>query len=268
MQPILILGCGFTGVRAAKLLLLRGHPVTALVRDPAHISEIAALGANVRTWSLTEPPVLPRLPSGALVLHSVPDIPDAERAVFREYLKSLRPSRVVYLSTTGVYGRHETVSRETTVDPFDEKSARRVDEEEFVLHGDWSSLVLRPAAIYGPGRGVHVHIRNGREPRSQSGMVSRIHVDDLAAVAVRGLLSNLDGAWPVADAVPASSATVAAFCRELYMMDPANLPAAAQFPIAGRRVDGSAIFDALETALTYPDYRAGIVACLAQEKLI
>jgi nucleoside-diphosphate-sugar epimerase len=264
LQPVIILGCGFTGVRAAKLLLLRGHPVTTLVRDPAHVAGITALGADVRTWSLTQPAVLPSLDAGAFVIHSVPDIPDLELAVFRAYLKSLRPARVLYLSTTGVYGRNETVNSSTSIDPFDEKSARRVAEENFTLQGEWSSIVLRPAAIYGPGRGVHVHIRNGREPRSQSGMVSRIHVDDLAAIAVGGLLSDVTGAWPVADAMPASSAEVAAYCRELYRMHPAAV-AAEQFAIAGRRVDASGILSALGMNLQYPDYRSGILACLAQE---
>jgi len=90
-------------------------------------------------------------------------------------------------------------------------------------------------------------------------------VDDLAAVAVAGLLSDLTGAWPVADAMPAPSAEVATYCRELYQMPPAASVAAEQFPIAGRRVDASEILRRLGRELLYPDYRSGILACLAQE---
>ncbi len=247
------------------MLLSRGYEVTALVRDPSRLDALRSLGARVEAWHLTPPSLLPALAHGALVLHSVPDIPDSERSVFRDYLTSLRPSRVVYLSTTGVYGRHEVVSASTPVDPFDEKSARRLDEEQFVQAGPWSSLILRPAAIYGPGRGVHIHIRNGREPRSQGGMVSRIHADDLARIAVEGLLSDCTGAWPVADDLPASSIEVAGFCRQLFGLDTPEAPPAQTFTIAGRRVDGTAIRERLGVTLHYPDYRAGIRACIEAE---
>ena len=60
----------------------------------------------------------------------------------------------------------------------------RVDEENDVLAGPWSSLILRPAAIYGPDRGVHVSLAQGRHRMLGDGSnyISRIHVDDLAAI--------------------------------------------------------------------------------------
>ena len=42
-----------------------------------------------------------------------------------------------------------------------------------------------------------------------SGIVSRIHVEDLAAIVEAGLFSDVQGAWPVADDVPCSSAEIA-----------------------------------------------------------
>jgi nucleoside-diphosphate-sugar epimerase len=94
--------------------------------------------------------------------------------------------------------------------------------------------------------------------------VSRLHVDDLAAHVEAGLLSNLTGAYPVADEEPATAREIAAFCAELL-----NLP----MPIAdggrltaNRRVDGSAIRRALGITLAYPSYRTGIPAAIQVER--
>ena len=68
-------------------------------------------------------------------------------------------------------------------------------------------MILRPAAIYGPGRGVHVSMEEGRFRFVGGGdnFVSRIHVDDLAAHVEAALLSDITGAWPVADEHPCTS---------------------------------------------------------------
>jgi len=64
-------------------------------------------------------------------------------------------------------------------------AAARLAAEGPVMAGPWSWCVLRPAAIYGPGRGAHESIRIGRWRIAGDGSnyTSRIHVDDLAALA-------------------------------------------------------------------------------------
>src|SRR5438034_457577 len=81
--------------------------------------------------------------------------------------------------------------------------ARREQEESWLLAQPWSTLILRPAAIYGPGRGIHVRIRDGKPPRTaESTMISRIHVEDLAGIVEASLYSEIEGCWPCADHEP------------------------------------------------------------------
>ena len=149
------------------------------------------------------------------------------------------------------------------------KGDRREVPQLVFAEGPWSSLILRPAAIYGPGRGVQESVKRG-EPSLSDRFVSRIHVDDLAVHAEAALLSTLGGAYPVADEEPCTSREIADFCARLL-----NLPVTGggQQPGArqagrmprfanNRRVDGSAIRRALGITLTYPSYRAGIPAAL------
>ncbi len=146
----------------------------------------------------------------------------------------------------------------------------RVDAEWAVAAGPWSSLILRPAAIYGPWRGVHAAMRRGEFRLVEGGQnfISRIHVSDLARLAEAALTSRLAGAYPVADEEPAPSEAVARCCAELGLPMPKSIPRdqVSETRRANRRVDGRAIRRLLNVRLDYPSYRSGIPASLAAER--
>ncbi len=253
-MDILILGCGYTGRRVAQHFLAKGARVTVTTRDPQRLAD---LGAEViRTGELPA-----HLHPGTLVLHSIP--PDGPASL----LDSLHEvaARVVYLSSTAVYGHATLVDEHTPVDAGTERARARLQAERAVAEGPWSWLILRPAAIYGPGRGVQESIQHGTHSRSQR-LVSRIHVDDLALHIEAALLSHLSGAYPVADEEPCTSLEIAEFCARLLNLPITGAPrgdaARAPRPGSNRRVDGSAIRRALGISLQYPSYRVGVPASL------
>jgi nucleoside-diphosphate-sugar epimerase len=251
---ILILGCGYTGERVAKRFVAKGARVTATTRHP---QRLANLGAEIISTN--------DLPShvrkGMLVLHSIP--PDGPAGL----LNSLKnnAARVVYLSSTSVYGGASLVNEVTPADATSERARVRLEVERSIAEGPWSSLILRPAAIYGPGRGVHESIKLGTHSLSDR-FVSRIHVDDLATHAEAALLSTIRGAFPVADEEPCTSLEIAHFCARLLNLPVTGLdrPEAARAPrfAMNRRVDGSAIRRVLGITLKYPSYRVGIPAAV------
>ena len=178
---------------------------------------------------------------------------------------------MVYLSTTGVYGDTKLVDETTPIAAVTVRQRLRVDAEEAVRAGPWPSMILRPAAIYGPGRGVHVSMRQGRFRLFGDGanFVSRIHIDDLAALAVAALQSTATGAYPVADEEPCASREIAEFCAGLLELQPPGSAGASEVSEtlrSDRRVDGSAIRRLLRVDLKYPSYRIGIPAALESEQ--
>ncbi len=269
-RSVIILGCGYTGQRVARSLRAAGVAVVATTRDPGRLSELARLGARVIRLEVFEPETLTALaeevPRGVRVLHSIP-IVDGPADPTPRLLEALggRPSRVVYLSTTGVYGSSLEVDESTAASPPGEAERLRISAEEAVAGGPWSALVLRPAAIYGPGRGVHLSIQRGayRLVGDGSNFVSRIHVDDLAAHALAGLDSDVTGTWPVADDEPCTARDMARFCAGLVGMPlPPSVDGAEVHHTrhANRRVDGRAIRERLGVTLRYPSYRTGVPA--------
>ena len=255
MLEVLILGCGFTGQRVARRFLTRGANVTVTTRNPARLAFLAQQGARV----ITLDDLAANLHPGVRVLHSIP--PTGPPGLFAAL--STTPARVVYLSTTAVYGAATHVDATTPVDEHSDRARPRLAAERLVAAGPWSSLILRPAAIYGPGRGVQESLPRGAYHAGDN-YVSRIHVDDLAAHAEAALLSDLEGAYPVADEEPSTTREIAEFCASLLNLPNVPQPAAGTQPrtTSNRRVDGSGIRRALGITLLYPSCRTGIPASL------
>ncbi len=258
MGRALILGGGFTGSRVAALLRARGWDVTLTNR-----SGVGGLMLDVGDEASLER-LSTSISPDTVVLHSIP-VPGVLGA-----LRAGGPARVVYLSTTGVYGAVPVVDETTTVAPRTERELLRVAEENAVLQGPWSAMVLRPAAIYGPGRGIHAAMRAGtyRLMGAGTNFVSRIHVDDLARHAEAAMVCNLTGAFPVADEAPCTSREIAEYCAKLLgvaMPEEAAAESLGETRRADRRVDGSAVRRLLGLNLRYPSYREGIESCLAEE---
>lgn len=266
LADIVILGCGYTGRRVAGLL--SGHRIIATSRDPA---SLAGLPVDARGLDALRPETVGALAGelrrGFVALHSVPVLRTAESGSARPtpLLRSIleRARRVVYLSTTGVYGETPFIDESTRPAPRTPREVLRFEEETDVAAIAPQSLILRPAAIYGPGRGVHVSMMQGRHRYwgDGSNYISRVHADDLAAIAAKALLSDLTGAYPVADDEPATALEITRFCAEMLRIPvPGPTEGARGEDTRGsnRRVDGRRIRELLGVELRYPSYRVGI----------
>jgi len=250
MARVLILGAGYTGGRAAALLRQNGHTVVTTQREGGDIPIVLPDTGPLRELAGDD----------WRVLWTAPVVDGIEGLAGKA-------ARIVYVSTTGVYGEARTVDETTLPAPSTERTRLRLAAEDAVLAGPWSSCVLRPAAIYGPGRGAHESIRAGRWKMAGDGSnyTSRIHVDDLAAIAAAAVLGELRGAWPVADDEPSTNREITEFCCELMGLPLPPSADATQLDEtrrADRRVDGRAVLRELGVGLRYASYRIGVPAAL------
>jgi nucleoside-diphosphate-sugar epimerase len=250
-MTVVILGCGYTGKALARRLTARG---------------VQVIGTTRASFDALRDCDLSFVPEGSRLVYSIPTLqPDPVPEIVAAV--GGRTERVVYLSTTGVYGNSHVVDHTTPASPSTAEGRARVATEEAWLAGPAPAVVLRPAAIYGPGRGIHVSMAEGRFRLGGDGsnFVSRIHVEDLAAHVEAALYADITGAWPVADDYPCTSREIAEYCSQLLGVPmPPRVDASAlhQTRRANRRVDGSAIRKILGIELTFPSYREGIPASM------
>ena len=161
---ILIIGCGDIGLRVARRLT-RSYRIFALTSSPNRFQELREVGATPILGNLDQSESLWRLSGLAqIVIHLAPPQNQGNRDCrTRNLIRILAQApdvvrRLIYISTTGVYGDHggAEVSETTPVQPQSERAHRRVDAERALRlwapsHGV-SLTILRVPGIYAADR--------------------------------------------------------------------------------------------------------------------
>jgi len=215
---MIILGCGYIGRRVARHYLAEGRQVKAVVRSTERGAALIAEGIPAIVCDLAA--CLPRAfeLQNARVFHFVP--PPArgvEDGLTRRLVEAFdrlgHPRRLVYISTTGVYGDcgGEWVDESRSPAPMADRARRRFDAE--CILGEWSRrsgcelVVLRVAGIYGPGRLPLERIRRGlplvRE--EEAPYSNRVHADDVVAACIAAMDNRAAvGVYNVTDGHPST----------------------------------------------------------------
>lgn len=289
MQRVLIVGCGDIGMRVARLALAEGAAVTGVVRSDAKVNWLKAQGVTALPADLDDPATLTGLPTaGAVVYYLAPppgggsSDPRARNFCAAVAAEGL-PAKLVYVSTSGVYGDcgAALVTEQTPVNPQTSRARRRLDAEQTLLA--WGAangvpvVVLRVTGIYGPGRlpvarllAAHPVLREEQSPST-----NRIHADDLAQVcfaaaakAGHGEIFNVsDGEggtmsqyfFAVADALELPRPAAISMEEAKKVMNPLML----SYLNESRRMSNAKMLQELGITLRYPTLAAGLRAVVA-----
>ena len=197
MQTLLLVGCGDVARRTLPFLLGR-YRVVAVLRDPAQAAFWRDKGALPVIADLDRPVSLRRLAGLAdIVLHFAPP-PErgADDSRTRRLLAALcrgqsLPQRLVYISTSGVYGdcAGERVPETRPVRPATVRARRRVDAERrlrrFGRDCGVCVSILRAPGIYASDRlPLERLLKGGPALRVEDDVyTNHIHADDLARLA-------------------------------------------------------------------------------------
>ena len=207
MRRLLIVGCGDIGFRIVQTVRGRWR-VYALSRSTQHLEPLRALGAVPVVADLDRPETLERLAGLAHdVVHLVPPPRTGSRDTRTSNLvRSLAkggsiPQRLVYISTSGVYGdcRGAVVPETRPTMPISPRARRRADAERVLRYWGAESgthvTVLRVPGIYASERLPLARLRSGTpalEP-DQDAYTNHIHADDLARIVLAALVRGKGG---------------------------------------------------------------------------
>ena len=191
MEQILIIGCGDIGCRVAALALEQGGRVAGLVRSPEKVARLEERGIRPVVANLDEPETLRGLPTrGATLFYFAPPpggghLDTRVRNLCAALAPGEEPAKVVYMSTSGVYGPSgdAVVTEETQPDPQTARGKRRLDAEQvFAAWGRERAVpvvILRVTGIYGPGRLPVSQLTSGQPVlrEEEASFTNRIHAD-------------------------------------------------------------------------------------------
>ncbi len=210
---VLIVGCGYTGIPLGAELVRAGHEVWGLRRaldsNPTLIEAgIQPLQGDVRSLEK-----LPKLDRGFdWVVNAVSSSKGGLEEYNAVYLRGVGnliawlgpfpPRKFIQVSSTSVYGQNDSslIKETSATEPESETSGVLVQMERALLdafqRGNFPSIILRAAGIYGPGRG-HLflqYLRNEAKIRGKGErFLNMIHRDDLVGVIQLALKNGRPG---------------------------------------------------------------------------
>ena len=199
---VAILGCGYVGLALGRRLAAAGHHVAGVRRSAEGTAAVEDAGLEPVRADVTEPDSLSVVPDADWIVYAVSAGRGSTADAREVYVDGLRwaiehfgardspPDRLVYTSSTGVYGDHggDCVDEETPPSPETERGrvlleAERVARERADDAGV-DGTVARLSGLYGPGRYRLEWYLGG--PITE-GILNMVHRDD-AAGAIAHLL--------------------------------------------------------------------------------
>jgi nucleoside-diphosphate-sugar epimerase len=193
----LVLGCGYLGLRVARLWRSQGDSVYAVTRCQNNAQRMKQEGIIPVIADITEPDSVQGLPQADTILFAVGmdrKKYDSVHSVYVDGLKnvlsgiSIVPSQLIYVSSTGVYGNFDGawIDENSPTDPAREGGKACLAAEETLRKSRFAaqSCILRFAGIYGPQRVPTKALIQSEQWKkiSSDGFLNLIHVDDGANI--------------------------------------------------------------------------------------
>jgi nucleoside-diphosphate-sugar epimerase len=277
----LIIGCGYLGRRVASRWLAQGHSVHALTRSK--VEELQLLGIDAHRGDVREPLDLLRLPPADTVLYAVApgrNESQSPRDVWQLGLAHTtlamsewpkRP-RFIFISSTSVYGQTqgEEVEEQSAAAPLEDSGQALVAAERLLLEDWWpDAIILRFAAIYGPGRLLRSQAIRAGEPilADPEKWLNLIHVEDGAsAIQAAEERGQAGASYNISDGHPVRRREFyAQLAKELSAPPPRFVLPTPGKPLpphetANRRISNRRMREELKVLLLYPEYRSGLRA--------
>lgn len=286
-SPVVIIGCGAVGTELALAYRQAGLPVTGVVRSTASAQALKAKGIEAVQIDLDKPFTLNTETRDSRLFHFAP--PPATGTTDTRTLHLIKalqstaelPKRIVYISTTGVYGdcQGRWVTENEPVKPEADRAKRRLDAERQLLDFGAAAgveiIILRVAGIYGPGKLPLERLHKGAPVirESESPFTNRIHLADLVKIAMAAMQQGKHA--QIYHACDGHPGTMTDYFKKVA--EKAGLPAPPEISLdegnkqlsAGmmsymresRRLSNEKTLQALNVSLSYPTLEEGLEHC-------
>jgi len=285
-KQLMIVGCGDIGRRTAALAVKSGWRVSGLARSSATVRKLTDLGIRGLEANLLDETSLAGLNcrrSSVLYLAPPPGggLTDPK---MRNFCRAIRPGeepdKIVYISTSGVYGdcKGAKVTEATPVNPQTARAKRRFDAEtvfrQFSEQRQVPLVILRVTGIYGPNRfPLYRLLENHPVLREEdASFTNRIHAHDLARICLIAVEQGNDG--EIFNVCDGQESTMTEYFN--LLADTFKLPRPPQITLAeaqkvmaplmlsyfreSRRMNNRKLLARFNITLLYPTLQAGLKA--------
>ncbi|MEO6742015.1 MAG: SDR family oxidoreductase [Chthoniobacteraceae bacterium] len=217
MPRVIIAGCGFVGLAAARLFHGAGWQVLGLTHSPESAAALKGERFSTAACDISNADAVRAIAAdfggkADAVIHCASSGrggADAYRSVYlegaRNLLDALAPRRLIFTSSTSVYAQTDgaTVTEDSAAEPPRETGSLLRETENLVVAR--GGTVARLAGIYGPGRSVLLRKFFGGEAVIEGDggrIVNQVHRDDIASALLALATQDTHGIFNVSDNAP------------------------------------------------------------------
>ncbi|MCK5825551.1 MAG: SDR family oxidoreductase [Desulfuromusa sp.] len=286
MSDYTIIGCGDIGFRVARELIKQNHQVQATIHfeEGAKVPQSVGIETIIANFDYQED--VPELPlRGKKLFYFMPPqgggSSDFRMLNFcRKLSPGNYPAKIVYISTSGVYGDcgGALVTEDTLLNPMSSRAKRRVSAENQLRDQadkfGFELIILRVTGIYGPGRLPIAQLQKGHEVliAEDAPRTNRIHSLDLVQICLAAMGKGEDGdIFNVCDGEESSMSQYFMAVAERYdLPQPRQLswveaekmmnPLTFSFLKESRRMSNQKMVEKLAVKLQYPTLEKGLGA--------
>ncbi|WP_433834429.1 SDR family oxidoreductase [Flavobacterium anhuiense] len=207
MTKISILGCGWLGLPLAKALIEKGNSVNGSTTSENKLSILEDAGINpflltVESENISENIVHFLAESEILIIDIPPKLravdPNAEKKTFVEKIRNLIPfiekstiKKVLFISSTSVYGDDNDLVTEETIPNPDTESGRQLILAEKLLqeNPNFETTILRFAGLIGEDRHPVKFLAGKENLENPDAPINLIHRNDCIRI-IKEILSQ------------------------------------------------------------------------------
>ena len=199
MTQISILGCGWLGLPLAKALLENGFSVKGSTTSQEKLSMLKNLGIQPYLIALSEDETVGNLNdfldnSKILIIDVPPKLRGSATENFVSKIKNLMPfiekssvEKVLFISSTSVYGENNlVVTEETELNPDTESGKQLVQAEQLLQSNpNFKTTILRFGGLIGEDRHPIKFLAGRTNIENPNAPINLIHQDDSTAIILK-----------------------------------------------------------------------------------
>lgn len=206
MTQISILGCGWLGLPLAKELLNKEYFIKGSTTSSVKVSTLQQAGIKPYLINLHPSNIEGEISnflnrSKILIVDIPPKLRGKESESFTDKIKTLIPhieksgiSKVIFISSTSVYGDVEGIITEKTTPQPNRESGKQLLETEQLLqtNKNFKTVILRFGGLIGEDRHPVHYLAGKTDIPNPNGLVNLIHCEDCINIIINIIEKNFE----------------------------------------------------------------------------
>lgn len=206
MEQISILGCGWLGLPLAKQLLASGYTIKGSTSSSVKVSTLQQAGIKPYLINLHPNNIEGEITnflngSKILIIDIPPKLRGKESENFTDKIKTLIPhieksgiSKVLFISSTSVYGDVEGIITEETPPQPNSESGKQLLEAEKLLQNNknFKTVIIRFGGLIGNDRHPVHYLAGKIDIPNPNGLINLIHQDDCISIILNSIEKNFE----------------------------------------------------------------------------